>query len=60
MHACAASEVASILFSLRTASLERSASDFWVMAAALRDFVEAEGGGNLPIQVPLVLFAVLG
>ena len=33
------------------ASLTPASSDFWVMAAALRDFVDHEGGGKLPVQV---------
>ncbi len=32
------------------------ASDvFWVLAAALRGFVEAEGGGDLPLEVHVML-----
>ena len=32
-------------------SLSAASPDFWVMAAALRDFVGHEGGNRLPVQV---------
>ena len=33
------------------ASLTPASSDFWIMATALRGFVDQEGGGKLPVQV---------
>ena len=49
--ACAAPEVQMILQDDKAESLTPSSSDFWFTAAALRDFVQGEGGGVLPIEV---------
>lgn len=46
----AASEVKAILNDAAT-SLTSNSDDFWVMAAALKRFVDAEGHGDLPLEV---------
>ena len=51
MWSHAAREVQAILQDSKAANLEASSDDFWVMAAALRDYVEAEGEGCVPIEV---------
>eukprot|EP00878_Enallax_costatus_P020102 GHUV01021234.1.p1 GENE.GHUV01021234.1~~GHUV01021234.1.p1 ORF type:complete len:521 (+),score=136.35 GHUV01021234.1:1712-3274(+) len=44
------SEVRAILEDPKADNLESSTPDFWVMVAALRRFVAAEGGGRLPLD----------
>ena len=36
-----------------------SSDDFWVLAAALKRFVENEGGGSLPLEVSQLWHALL-
>lgn len=47
----AASEVQAVLRDEKAASLTEQSTDFWIMAAALRDYVDAEGEGSLPVEV---------
>ena len=46
----AAPEVKQILEDERT-SLTASSSDFWILAAALKQFVYDDNGGDLPLEV---------
>lgn len=50
MH-CTAVEVQRVLDDGAALDLHQSSSDFWVMAAAVRHFVQQEGNGQLPLQV---------
>ncbi|KAK9798117.1 hypothetical protein WJX73_000766 [Symbiochloris irregularis] len=43
-------EVQMVLYDPKAMELDPRSSDFWVLAAALRDFVEGEGEGCLPIE----------
>ena len=47
----AAREVQAVMYDPSATELDGSSSSFWVLAAALRDFVEGEGQGSLPIEV---------
>ena len=47
---CAASEVQAVLADEAARSLSRESPDFWVMVAALADFVATDGHGKLPVQ----------
>lgn len=50
MIVSAASEVTQILEDERI-NLTASLSDFWVLAAALKQFVAHDNGGDLPLEV---------
>lgn len=51
-----ASAVQSILDDPAADVAGKPAEDFWILVAALRQFVEAEGEGNLPLEVSLHLY----
>jgi hypothetical protein len=48
--------VAEIMRDECATALTPASDTFWVLAAALRGFVEAEGGGDLPLEVRVTLF----
>ena len=48
---CAAAEVAALMQDECAAALTPASNMFWVLVAALRGFVEGEGGGDLPLEV---------
>ncbi len=47
---CAASEVRSVLEDDAT-SVGPHSTDFWILAAALKRFIDGEGQGSLPLEV---------
>ncbi len=47
----AASEVAALMRDECASALTPASDLFWVLVAALRDFVAAEGCGDLPLEV---------
>jgi len=47
----AAPEVRAILQDEAAAGVAAKSDDFWVLAAALKRFIEEEGHGSLPLEV---------
>ncbi len=48
----AAAEVRAVLHDDEATHVTESSPDFWLLAAALRAFVDEEGRGSLPLEVP--------